>query len=427
MRLVPSARLALVLLGVLVPPASAAPPANDSPASAAAFEPYTARAGAPAERQALADLAEATPEAGIPPCLGPASFARTVWYRIDAAGAREITVEASGRTLHPVDLAAFVQPAAGPLRLRQPNACGGRGVAGADAAEDATSGVTLRVPPGRPVLVQVGRRGPVRGVEDEQVQLSLAAIAVPPTSPKGDAAGRSTPRIGRSGTGIVGLSGATTTEEDVATPRCTARATVWRRVRPRRSRTLTFAAEGSHVGTLAVFQGSRPTSRGFVDCVDRVGAGRLALPVKVRARRRYWVRLGTDRPPVGARARLQIAPASPRDRADGGGCLGNPRSVVGGELAGGPALAALRNRSRFVALSLRVARGPLCAAGLELRGPKRRVYARAEVAAVPGRGQIVVLRRTRRLVRGRYRLRVEAAGFAGVRVAVPSKLSFRLR
>ena len=110
---------------------------------------------------ATAELAEATPDPGVLPCLGSGSFARTVWYRIPATQApRELTVEASGRTLGVVDLAAFVQAGPGQTSTRLPNVCAGAGVGGGDSAGDATSGLTIRVGAYRDVLIQVGRRGP---------------------------------------------------------------------------------------------------------------------------------------------------------------------------------------------------------------------------------------------------------------------------
>ena len=55
------------------------------------------------------------------PCLGSGSFLRTVWYRIPATQTpRELTVEASGRTLNVVDLAAFVQPGPGQTVTKLP-------------------------------------------------------------------------------------------------------------------------------------------------------------------------------------------------------------------------------------------------------------------------------------------------------------------
>src|SRR3954451_13483121 len=57
--------------------ATAAPPPNDGPDGASPVEPVTAAGGTPRDMQALADLTEATPDPGVPRCLGPASFERT--------------------------------------------------------------------------------------------------------------------------------------------------------------------------------------------------------------------------------------------------------------------------------------------------------------------------------------------------------------
>src|SRR5215208_1058553 len=170
---------ALLLVAALAPAATAAPPANDPPTAAAPFEVYSADNGVPTERQAVAELAEATPDPGVLPCLGSGSFLRTVWYRIPATQTpRELTLEASGRTLDVVALAAFVQPGPGQTFTKLPNVCAGNGVGGGDGAADRTAGMTLRVGPFRDVLIQVGRRGPLGSPDDERVQLSLSEIAL---------------------------------------------------------------------------------------------------------------------------------------------------------------------------------------------------------------------------------------------------------
>src|SRR2546423_2353245 len=202
--------------------ATAAPPSNDAPTAPDTFQPYTAENGTPSDLQATAELAEATPDFGVPRCLGPASFARTVWYLIPASSApHEIAVEASGRTLDVVDLAAFVQPqdAAGPVATL-PNACSGVGAGGANAAEEPTSGINLRVPAGRTVLVQVGRHGPVAAPDDERVLLSLddQAFTAPPAPPPGDAAGPAPPRAHTNHDNQVPLFEATLTEEYPSQP-----------------------------------------------------------------------------------------------------------------------------------------------------------------------------------------------------------------
>src|SRR3954464_10486445 len=192
---------ALLLGAARAPAAAAAPPANDPPTAAGAFEVYSAVNGIPTERQAIAELAEATPDPGVLPGLGSASFLRTVWYRIPATQTpRELTIEASGRTLQVVDIAAFVQPGPGQTVTKLPNVCAGAGVGGGDSAGDATSGMTLRVDAFRDVLVQVGRRGPVGSPDDERVSLSpgepARAVA---DEPDGDRASGAAPSIPRGG------------------------------------------------------------------------------------------------------------------------------------------------------------------------------------------------------------------------------------
>jgi hypothetical protein len=417
----------LVLAGTVAPAAAAAaPPPNDVPATAGAFEPYTTRNGVPTERQAFAQLGEATPEPGIPACLGPGSFARTVWYLLPAtAGAREISIEASGQTFAPVDLAVFVQPGpAGPPVAARPNACGGLGVGGADLSEEPVSAVVVRVPPGRSILLQVGRRGAQAPAEDP-VELALSETFVAQAQPTGDRAGRGTPRIGKSGKALVAISGATTSEEDPATPACPSLGSVWRRVRPPKSGRWTVTATGADVGSLAVFAGALPTEQGFRDCVDRDGPGPLVLPVAARRARQLWIRVGTDRPRSGAKAGLRFRRSAGGDVASGGGCLASTRPSVAGRLAAGPAAARVRSRSRSIALVVRVSRGPVCNARLRVVGPKGRVYGSA--AAVTLRGtRIVLVRRTRPLVPGRYRLKVDAAGLARRRIPIPSSVIFRL-
>ncbi len=420
----------LALLVLLAPPALAAAPANDAPTAPASFDPYTAANGVPAERQAVADLAEATADPGVPRCLGPRSFDRTAWFVAPATPqARELTVEAAGRTLGVVDLAAFVQPEpGGPSPTARPNACAGRGASGSDAAGDRTSAVTLRVPAGQAVLIQVGRRGAPGTPEDEQAVLSLAEAALgSAAAPVGDRAGLATPWLPRRGAGRVPLAGATTTAEDPATPACPSMGGVWRRARPRQPGRHVVTAAGSQAAALSVFVGARPSPRNALDCIDRDGRGPLVLPVTLRTRRPLWIRVGTDRPPPASQASVRIVPAAPGAVRSGGGCLASEDPAIGGTLGAGSPLAAVRNRSRRIALAVELTRGPVCAARLRLVGPKGRLYARGDVAALRVRRQAVELRRVRKLVPGRYRLRVEAAGLAGRRDAVPSRLTFTLR
>jgi hypothetical protein len=418
---------ALLLVAALAPAASAAPPPNDAPTAAGAFEVYSAVNGIPTERTATAELAEATPDRGVLPCLGAGSFARTVWYRIPATQTpRELTIEASGRTLNVVDLAAFVQAGAGQTTTKLPNVCAGAGVGGGDSAGDATSGMTLRVDAFRDVLIQVGRRGPVGSADDDRVQVSLAETALPVGDlPDGDRANGSAPTIPRGGVTTVALGGATTSQEDPFVARCPAAASVWRRIRPPSSGRWTFSADGADAGTLSVFTSAHPTPSTAVGCVDRQGPGPLTLPVPATKGRLLWVRVGTDRPVAGSVAQLRFRHAVPGDRLDGGACLPSvARPSVGGTLIGSHALKRA-GKPRTLLLRVKVAHGPLCGASFTLTGPQGATYARGTAGIVRGTQTIGVVR-IRKLKRGRYRLKVDSLGVGAIRNPVPSTLTFRL-
>jgi hypothetical protein len=283
--------LAVAAALVCAAPAAAAPPANDTPAGATGFSPYVAENGTPTELQAVADLAGATADTGLARCLGPGSFARTVWFRVPAADTpQEIHVEGAGRTLDPVDLAAFVDGGLGP---EEPNACADPG-----PIDEPSAALALRVPAGRDVLIQVGRRGSLMSAEDEQVQLwlrttPLDAVDEPAGDRRGDA-----PRVAD---GRVLLGGATITEEDPAQPECPSLGTVWRKVVPGRSGMRTIRVSGAAVGTLTAFSGGEP-----IDCVNRTGRGALALRARVVKGQSLYVRLGTDRPAADATAKLEV-------------------------------------------------------------------------------------------------------------------------
>jgi hypothetical protein len=356
-------------------------------------------------------------------------MARTVWFTVpNTPNARELTIETVGRTTDPIDIAAFVQPGLKGQPLR-PNACAGVGVFGDDATEDRTTALRVRIPAFHSALIQVGRRGPVMSPDDERALVTVEDIGLAPLeAPIGDRAGNATPRIGRAGESTVFLGGATTTAEDPAVPSCPAVAGVWRQVKPRRPGRYTFTATGDQVGEMSVFAGSRPDARQLLGCVDREGAGPLVLPVRARTRSNLWVRLGTDRPAPESEALLTYRESIRGDAESGGACLASERP----QIRGGPARETRRakrlNRTRSFEMSLRVLRGPVCAARIELRGPGGLVYARGDVAAVRGSGgQLALLPRTRRLRKGLYRLRVEANGLGGIRRRIPSTVLFRLR
>src|SRR4051794_24605055 len=419
---------ALLLVAALAPAAAAAPPANDPPAAAGAFEVYSAVNGTPTERQAVAELAEATPDPGVLQCLGSASFLRTVWYRIPATQTpRELTIEAAGRTLDVVDLAAFVQAGPGQTVTKLPNVCAGEGVGGGDSAGDRTAGLTIRVGAFRDLLIQVGRHGPVGNPDDERVQLSLSETALPVAGePDGDRADGSAPSIPRGGVTSVSLADATTTQEDPFVARCPAAASLWRRVRPQSSGRWTFSAQGTDAATLSVFTGAHPTPGSAVGCVDRQGPGAMVLPVPAKRGKLLWVRIGTDRPAGGAVAQLRMRRAVAGDRLDGGACLPSiARPSVGGGLVR-PAPATPAGRRPPSALRPRVRPGPPGAARPPASGPHGRTFTRGTAGIVRGI-QRVGLQRIRKLKRGRYRLHVDALGVGAIRNPVPSPLTFRLK
>jgi N-acetylmuramoyl-L-alanine amidase len=444
--------------------AHATPPGNDAPAAAAAFAPYTAANGVPTEQQAIAELAEARADRGVPRCLGPASFARTVWYRIpEAPVAQEITVDASGRTLEPIDLAAFVQPGfvppppappppSGPpatsaaeaaqLQAAVPNTCAGLGDGGASDAEEPGSAVTLRVPPNHPVLVQVGRRGTRGTADDERVVLSLFARPLALFAPvPGDVAGSRTPTARPRRSIGVPLANATITGEDPAVPPCPSVGSIWRQLVPGNNAPRRVSVAGAGATTLAVFSGGRPAKSPPLDCVNRSGPGRLEMLVPVRRGRRLWVRVGSDSQ-TARRATLRVDRGEDTVVVDGGPGGDDPTAggpggglppacdtarierarITGADLAGPPnAYNVKRVAVRIVVRGARV-----CDAELRLYGPRGLVYAQGRAVQLTGRRRVELPRR-RRFVRGRYRLEVTGLSRLGDRVEARTTVRGRLR
>jgi hypothetical protein len=436
----------LAAVGALAGPAAAAPPPNDAPAGAAAFEPFTAANGRPDELEALAELAEATPDRGVPRCLGPSSFARTVWYRVPATPSpQELSVEASGRTLDVIDLAAFVQPkvTAGPV-TRRPNFCSGAGAGGADAAEEPTSGMNLRVPAGRDVLVEVGRRGPVGSADDERVLVSLDeqlldAISPPP----GDRAYARTPKASDHRGNLLDLSWATTGDEDPAEPSCPSLGSIWRHYLPSGTGPRLVTVRGYQATTLSVYAGKRPTEANELDCVNRRSYGALQMRVAARRGRSLWIRVGTDRANDGARAKLNLDAAGgtvvvnggpggfdPTAGGPGGGLPvscdrpNGERARVAGPRIGGSAQAF--SRRSVIPVVLRVRGAALCDVKVELVGPGQRVYAVGRAIRLSGRS-VVAAGRTLRFRKGVYRVRVTALSSRGTRAIIRSTISGRLK
>jgi hypothetical protein len=447
-----SPALACVVAVALFPPAAlAAPPANDAPSAAAAFAPYATASGTAHAQEALAELVESSPDPEAPSCFGIASFARTVWYRVPPAPvAQEITVEATGRTLDPIDLAAFVQPEIlpppappPPVMTRVPNVCAGIEDGGASAAEEPASAITLRLPANHPLLIQVGRRGPVSSAADELVLLSLDAdpldgLAPPP----GDRADAATPfASGTRPTPLI-LAQATVTGEDPAQPACPSLGTVWRRVIPTHRGKRLISVSGSAATTLTVFAGRKPTQRNALDCVNRERRGPLEMIVRARRKQPLWIRVGSDRL-AAAPALLRVSPGARATVIDGGPGGSDPtaggpgrgfpgacqtdrieRARITGPRLSGPAGA----QNGFVRVPLRIlVRGAsVCDAELRLYGPRGRIYAQGRAVRLKGR-QLVLLPRLRTFRRGNYRLRVTGVSALGVRVPVRTSVRGRLR
>jgi hypothetical protein len=419
----------LVVVGLaaaLAPAAAAAPPANDHPQGAAPFEPVTAYRASPTELQGIAELAEAGPDRGVPRCLGPGSFARTVWFRVPAAAVpRELTVEASGHTLAVLDLAAFVQPAdATAPAVAVPNQCSGVGAGGSDAAEEPTAAVTLRVPANRSVLVQVGRRGRVGSAHVERALLILAQRTLPAIAPPPGDSATGAPRARGNGRMRVALGGATLSDDDPAQPACPSAASVWRRITPTGKGMRTIAVGGRAAGTLTVFAGARPTATNALDCVNRARNGELQMRVPARKGQPLWVRIGTDTPGPNTSATLRVTGAEEAvvdggpggsDPTPGGPGGGLPpacdrsaadRARVSG--SGFSGTARDRNRRPVLVLPVRITRGFVCNVEARLIGPGGRIYATGRAIRLKTGARSLRLVRERRYVRGNYVLRVTA-------------------
>lgn len=404
-----SPRRDLALVAFLVPAALltapalalAAPPANDTPAAAAAFAPVSAenQDGPVAEREGLAELAEATPDAEAPRCLGRTSFARTVWFRVPAANTpQRVLVEAtgpSGASADVPDLAAYVQPGgAGAPVTAEPQACDGAANGGAAGSADPAAAVELRVPAGRDVLVQVGR-------SEGQAERVVATLRTEPLealpAPFGDQA-ISTSFLPRDEAVRIPLGGATLTEEDPAQPQCAAAGTVWRRVNAKRDGEHTITVAGAAVGALTAFIGPRPEADNALACANRVSkAGVTAVKVTARRKQVIWVRLGTDAVVSGQAATVVVQSPDPRPRFG--------LTLLGTRRAG---RVARRPKARISVLGGSVEKVVL---RLQRRGAKRFTTVAVGKAASrtrSGRKRTITLRRVRKLRPGVYRLRIQA-------------------
>jgi hypothetical protein len=305
--------------------------------------------------------------------------------------------------------------------------------------------VTLRVPPRRAVLIQVGRHGTVRSADDERALVSLddRPFAAPSGPLPGDfIAGAATPKAHITENTIVPLFGATLSEEDPTEPVCPALGSVWRRVVPSNNEQKLISVEGGDAATLTVFAGASPTPGNALDCVNRVGHGQMQMSVPVRKRQPLWIRIGTDRPPDQSSATLTIAPGAGAFVVDGGPggsdpTTGGPGGGFPDDCAKGDAQRAGITGARFggkvkqlnrrgaVALPLTLKSGPVCDVQIDLVGPGGRTYAVARTLRLKSGKRRVRLQRVDRLRRGGYHLRVTGLSQLGDLVPVKSTLRGR--
>ncbi len=443
---------AALAAALLVPSgaASALPPGNDPVTAASPFAPYTAANGVPFDQQAIAELAEATADAGIVRCLGEDSFERTVWFFVPAAAvATEVTVDASGRTLDPIDLALFVQPEvttapAGSVNHKVPNTCAGLGDGGASGAIEPGNAVSARVPPNHQVFVQVGRRGAAGTPDDERAVLSLRVAPIPTFTPVlGDRAEPLTPVARAKRPTEVPLANATITRDDAATPPCPSLGTVWRRLIPGNSVPRRVSVSGGDASTLAVFAGDLPAFGRPLDCVVRDGPGRMEMIVPVRKGQTTWIRVGTD-DLLANPATIRVGEAPEQRVVDGGSggvdpTPGGPARRAAGRLrppedrAGPDRRAAVLRPARPLQRPARCRSSSTSAA----RGramPSCGSTARA-ASSTPGRCSGSSRRASGpsgsagggRFVRGRYRLELTGLDRLGERVKVRGNVQGRLR
>jgi hypothetical protein len=319
------------------------------------------------------------------------------------------------------------------------------GAGGASAAEEPTSGIALRVPAGRAVLVQVGRRGPVGTPGEERAVLSVddREFPAPAVGPAGDVADPVTPPANAGRTNVLPLFGATLTGEDPAEPPCPALASVWRKVVPARAGPRLVSASGDDAATLTVFAGPVPRQGNALDCVNRTGRGALELLVQGKRQRPLWIRVGTDDPAQNSSAGLRVADGAGAVVVDGGAGGSDPtpggpggglppdcdradarRAGVGGPRLGGKVKQL--NRRRSLGLTIVLKRGPVCDVEARLLGPRGRVYAKARAIRIKGGRRRITLRRTGKLAKGNYRLQVIALSRLGDRVSVRSSVKGKL-
>lgn len=310
--------LALLVLtaGLALPAGASAAIPNDGPAAALPLLPATAENGPITETQRTLTFDGATPDAGAPRCLGPASFERTAWVVVEAANEpRRLSLEAAVKDNDSgtPDLAAYVQPGRTGTDVREPQACSGRETAGDAARGDLGASAVLVVPAGSSVLVQVGWRAGDAAVPVVASAASTALAARP--APAGQAFAGA-PFAARGAGLLVALAGATTTALDPAQPRCASQAGVWRRVRIARKGVYAAATSGDAAGTLTVYR-TTPSGDTAVACADDGTTPALTSVFRATRTGTYWLRVGTDAP-ESASARAGLAIVGPYATAKAG-------------------------------------------------------------------------------------------------------------
>jgi hypothetical protein len=293
--------------------ASAAAPSYDVPTGAQSFVAVTAaNEPNPTELESVLDMTGTTADAGVPRCLGGASFAHTAWAwvapderpRLVRVSATPNATREGGASTSTPDLAFFVQPLGGTqqgAQVSEPQLCDGREVLGDDARGDANPDVTAILPAGHPALVQVGWRD---GEPQPTLVANLNATRIDALpAPAGDEPGDA-PAFAGPGELDVPLAGATLGEGDPAEPFCQARATVWRRVDLPAAGDYTITADG-RATTLTAF--AAPVSGdSAIGCGDVGDGAGLALPVRLSAAGSLWLRVGVDDPTGSASTRLRV-------------------------------------------------------------------------------------------------------------------------
>ena len=363
-----------------------AAPFNDAPAGALQFERYSAANGRPRDRQATAELVDATADPGVPRCLGAASFARTAWYWIaaggDAAGHRRRGLRPHARRRRPRRVRAARRgdrpgDRGRPTRARAP------GRAARTRRRSPPRAIALRVPAGRDVL-RAGRppRRPGPGGRRARAALARRAQAAgrAPAARRRRAPGHAHRGAPRRAT-YLALRAATITEEDPALPTCPSLGTVWRRHRARQLRPAARHRQrgvGEHAGRLPRPAARPPPTRSTASTARATARCRCASACK-RAASRCGSASARAAPPA-ARARCCGSPTAPAPGVDGGpgGFDPDARAGPGGGLPDGVRPGRRRARPR--------------SAGRGSAAVRRRARRRSAVVAPAPRARLVRVR-----------------------------------